>query len=399
MKDHSDVIVIGGGIIGLGIAWRLAERGRRVRLLDPSPGTGASDVAAGMIAPVTEVAYGEEALVALHVESAGRWPAFSRAIEAAAGLPEGALGYRQGGTLVVGLDGDDLRVVSELSAFQQSLGLESVPLTSSECRLREPGLSPRIRGGAFVPGDHYVDNRAVTRALLTACAAGGVDFVPAAVTAVTCDNDAVTGVMTESGLLPAESVVVAAGAWSGALQGLPREVVPPVRPVKGQIVRLQGDAESPVIDSPVRGLADGRSIYLVPRANGGLVVGATLEEQGFDTRVTAEGVRTLLEAAFALVPGVDQMHLAETNCGLRPGTPDNGPLLGPTALDGLILATGHYRHGFLMLPLTVDAIEQVVVTGALAPQYAPASATRFAGAGIGTRLSSSGVGASPEVTR
>ena len=343
-----DVTVVGGGAIGLGVAWRVAQRGLTTVLADPAPGTGATHAAAGMLAPVTEVHYGEVPLLGLNLDSACRWAGFATELEAAAGC---SIGYRAEGTVVVACDDDDVAALDALVRFQRQLDLPVERLASRECRALEPCLSPRVRGGAFVAGDHQVEPRALTAALERAGAAVGVNVVRRAVTGVgpgprvRLDD----GEVIESG-----SVVVAAGWASAQLVDLP------VRPVKGQIVRLRGDVSS-LLTRTVRGLAHGVSMYLVPRAGAELVVGATVEERGADTTVTAGAVRELLDTAVELVPGVGEFELHETTAGLRPGTPDNAPLLGRAPGEADVwVATGHYRNGILLTPVTADALADLV---------------------------------------
>ena len=374
MTAPVDVAVVGGGIIGLASAWRLAQHGASVALVDPAPGSGASHAAAGMLAPVTEVHYGEEPLLALNLEAATRWPAFARELEEAGG---GSVGYRDGGTLVVAFDDDDLRSIEELRRFQECLGLGVTRLRSRECRAREPWLSPRVRGGVLAEGDPQVDPRLAVQALLVATQRAGVTFVADGVTKVTVDGNRAVGVQTDGCRIASGAVVLAGGCWSGSIGGVPREVLPPVRPVKGQILRLRFDPQVPPLTATVRGVAEGRSVYLVPRVSGELVVGATVEEVGYDMTTTAGAVHDLLRAAIDLVPGVAEFELVETLAGLRPATLDNAPVLGPTALDGLVLATGHHRNGVLLAPLTADAIASVVMDGVLPPVAAPFDARRF----------------------
>jgi glycine oxidase len=382
VRTHpTDVAVIGAGVAGLGVAWRAAQRGLAVTVLDPAPGSGASHVAAGMIAPVTEVAYGEEAVLGVHLASAGRWPRFAAELEEATGM---SVGYRAHGTLAVAFDADDLRSLADLHAFQRSLGLDAEALASRECRDLEPALAPGVRGGLHVPGDHQVDTRPTWAALLAAAEGAGASLRPERVEGVVVEGDRAVGVRLGDGaLLPATTVVLAAGSWSGGIIGVPPEAVPPVRPVKGQILRLRGPERPALLGRTVRGVVAGGSVYLVPRADGRLVVGATVEEQGFDTTVTAEAVYELLRDALRLVPGVATLELVEASAGLRPGTPDNAPLLGPSLLDGLVLATGHYRHGFLLLPVTADGIGEYLASGVLPDDLAPLSPHRFVGHGVG----------------
>jgi glycine oxidase len=364
------VIVVGGGVIGLSLAWRAAQRGLAVTVVDPSPGSGASHYAAGMLAPVTEVHYGEEPLLALNLASSRRYPSFISELEDAART---TVGYRECGTLAVAFDADDKAALNALHGYQESLGLSSRPLTSRECRSLEPLLAPSVRGGLLVEGDHQVDNRRLVDALLIACDRAGVVVERASATEFIVEHDAVVGVDH----LRAPTTVLAAGCWSGDLKGLPPEAVPPVRPVKGQILRLRDDVSHPLISRNVRAVVRGRPIYLVPRENGEIVLGATMEEQGFDQTVTVGATSELLSDARGLLPGVSELALVETSAGLRPGSPDNAPLLGPTAWPGLALAAGHYRNGILLTPITADIIAEYLVSGDIAAAYTAFDPRRF----------------------
>lgn len=380
-SGSADAVVVGGGVIGLAIAWRLAQRGFSVTVVDDDPAGGASKAAAGMLAPVTEAHFGEESLTALNLESARRWPAFAAEVEDAAGT---SVGYRSEGTLAVAFDEDDLAVLNELRAYQDRLGLPGQRLRGRECRALEPLLSPLIRGGIFVESDHQVETRALTAALLVAVQRSGA--VICRERAGRLDLDAAgrraMGVTLTSGRrVHAEVTVLAAGCWSAILPGVPAEARPPVRPVKGQILRLRpADPNAPRMSCTVRGLRRGRSIYAVPRRDGRVVVGATVEEKGWDTAVTAGAVRELLEDATEVLPALGELELAETLARLRPGTPDNGPIIGPSALPGLVLAAGHYRNGILLAPLTADAIAAVVAGEAMPAAAEPFTARRFAAA-------------------
>ncbi|MFI6511341.1 glycine oxidase ThiO [Streptosporangium sp. NPDC050855] len=353
MPDLFDLVVVGGGVIGLSVAWRATGRGLRVAVVDPAPATShaaASHAAAGMLAPVSEVTYTEEPLLRLGLASLERWPAFAAELSRASGHD---LDYRADGTLDVAFGADDLAALDDLAAFTASLGLPAERLTGRECRRLEPMLAPSVRGGLLAGGDAWVDPRRVTAALLAALGRTGATLVPGRVTGLLTASGAASGVRLESGgHLDAGRVVLAAGAWSGSLEGVPPEALPPVRPVKGQIMRLR--SPEPVLSRCVRGVVHGSHVYLVPRGDGELVVGATQEELGFDTRVTAGGLWELLRDARELVPGVTELEVTETIAGLRPGTPDNLPLVGPTTVPGLDLATGHHRGGVLLAPLTAD---------------------------------------------
>jgi glycine oxidase len=328
-----------------------------VTVYDPDPGGGASWVAAGMLAPVSEAYFGEEELTALQVESLRRWPDFAAEVAAAGGHD---VGYRTEGTLTVALTDDDLRVADRLRGHQERLGLPTERLTGSALRLREQRLSPRVRGGSFQPDDHQVDPRRLVRALSAAATEAGVQRVATGVTDVSTVDAAV--------------VVVAAGCGSATLGGLPAPL--PVRPVKGELLRLRTDAPPKYT---IRGYADGRSVYLVPRADGEVIVGATVEERR-DRIVTAGAVLDLLRAATDLVPDLAEYELAETCVGFRPGTPDNAPLLGDLGtVDGrrIVAATGHHRNGILLTPVTADSIADLVESGTAPDVIAPFSPFRF----------------------
>jgi glycine oxidase len=372
-----DVVVVGGGVIGLGVAWRAAQAGMAVTVVDPSPGSGASWAAAGMLAPVTEVHYGEQALLRLNLAAADRWAGFAAELEEAAGRQ---VGYRRCGTLTVARDTDDNAAIEDLYRFQLRCGLEVERLRGRDCRRLEPGLAPGVRGGVLAPGDHQVDNRAMAGALLTACERAGVRLLAGRATELRLDGERVTGVTVAGGAsLAAATVVLAAGCWSRELGGLAAELLPPVRPVKGQLLQLRGPAADPLCRRNVRGL----EVYIVPRADGRVVVGATVEEQGFDTRVTAGAVHDLLRAAFELLPDVVELELVETVAGLRPGSPDNAPLLGPAGVDGLVIATGHYRNGILLAPVTADAVAELLVSGRVPAAIAPFGPARLQGGAAG----------------
>jgi glycine oxidase len=374
----TDVAVAGGGLIGLAAAWRAAQRGLSVTVVDDSPGTGASAAAAGMLAPVTEAGYREEALLRLGLASVQRWPAFAADVEAASGTP---VGLRTAGTIVVGFDEDDVRELTALHAFQTELGLAAERLTPREARRREPSLTPRVRGGLLVAGDHSVDGRALHAALLVAAQAAGVRLVHDRVTELRVVGRRAVGLETaDGGALAAGTVVLALGAHSGRLPGVPPL---PVRPVKGQILRLAGATD--LLEGTVRALVRGRQVYLVPYAGDRLIVGATTEDRGFDPTVTAGGVHDLLHDAIDVVPGISELELVETLARWRPGTPDNAPLLGPGPLPGLVLATGHHRNGVLLTPVTAEVTAELLVTGVLPELAAPFTADRFAAAATSLR--------------
>ncbi|MEV7198606.1 glycine oxidase ThiO [Streptomyces griseoluteus] len=372
-----DVLVIGGGIIGLVTAWRAAGRGLTAAVVDPAPGGGAARVAAGMLAAVTELHHGEEGLLALSLASARRYPQFAAELAEATGRD---LGYRRSGTLAVAFDSDDRAQLREVHELQLRCGLDARWLSGRECRRLEPMLAPGVRGGLRADDDHQIDPRRLADALLAACERAGVTFHRTWAARLDTAGDRATGITTADGTsLAAGQVVLAGGSLSGRLQGVPEALVPPVRPVKGQVLRLTVPQRyRPFLSRTVRAVVRGGPVYLVPRENGELVIGATTEELGYDTTVTAGGVYELLRDAHELVPGITELPLTETLAGLRPGSPDNAPLLGPSGLDCLLLATGHHRNGVLLTPVTGDVMADVLCGAGLPEVARPFSPRRFA---------------------
>ncbi|KOV50132.1 glycine oxidase [Streptomyces sp. AS58] len=360
-------------------AWRAAQRGLATAVVDPEPGGGAAQVAAGMLAAVTELHYGEQTLLGLNLASARRYPDFAAELTEFTGHD---LGHRRCGTLAVALDADDRAHLRELHALQRRSGLDSQWLTGRDCRRLEPMLAPGVRGGLRVDGDHQIDPRRLAGALVAACERAGVVVHREWAARLVVTGDRAVGVVTREGTeLTAGQTVLAAGSLSGRLAGVPDDVVPPVRPVKGQVLRLAVPPRlAPFLNRTVRAMVRGSHVYLVPRENGELVVGATSEELGWDTTVTAGGVYELLRDAHELMPGITELPLTETRAGLRPASPDNAPLLGPTGLDGLLLATGHYRNGVLLTPVTGDVMAHVLTTGELPDVARPFTPKRFGAA-------------------
>jgi glycine oxidase len=351
------VAVAGGGAIGLAVAWRAAQRGLRVTVLErDAAGSGASRVAAGMLAPVTEASPLERPLLELGLASARAYPAFADELHDASGIDPG---YLECGSLLVARDADEAEALERELQVRRGLGLEVVRLRPSEARRREPGLAPSIRLALEIPSDHAIDPRALTAALAEGCRRGGVELRGGAeVDSIEVESDRVAGVRLTGGeIVRAEQVVVAAGAWSGSIGGLSEAARVAVRPVKGQIIRLH-DPTGPGLLNGVLRMGGG---YIVPRGDGRYVLGATMEERGFDTTVTAGAAFELLREATELVPGIGELVLDELSAGLRPATADNLPVLGPGALGGLHWATGHYRNGILLTPMTAE-----IVAGALA---------------------------------
>jgi glycine oxidase len=354
----AEVLVVGGGVIGLSCAWQLAAHGHPVTLVAPDPGhDGAAWVAGGMLAPVAEAQFGEQPLTRLLTDGAGRWKEFAVSLELASGHD---IGYDQSGTLTVALSPSDRAALDDLAAYQLSLGLTAVRRTASECRSLVPALSPAVCGGVEVPDDHRVDNRALLGALVKACAVTGVRTTVGRVTAL---SPGPVVVLSDGGRLGADCVLLAAGVGTPHIGGLEEAGLPEIRPVKGHILRLGPTSGSPHLGRTVRGLVRGRSVYLVPRPDCSVVVGATVEERGHDTTVQAGAVHQLLNDARAVVPGIDEMVLQEAAAGLRPSTADNTPVIGWTGLPGVAVACGHYRNGILLAPLTAETVLSLLDQG------------------------------------
>jgi glycine oxidase len=372
ISSTADVVVIGGGLIGASVGWRLRQAGLDVIVVLGERAAAASRVAAGMLAPVTEATFTEQPLLQLNLASLGRFPDFVAELELASGLPTG---LSRTSNLSVALDADDAARLATFADFLARAGHPGVRLTSRECRGYEPLLAPTIRSGLLVEGDWSCDNRLLWQALIEAGRRIRLREVPGFVHRVTSSNNRVTGVELADGEgIGAGCVVLANGAWAGQIGGLPDL---PVRPVKGQIVRLDpGNLPAPSLT--IRAFSRGSEIYLVPRESGReVVLGATVEELGFDHRVTAGAVYELLRDGRAVLPMTAEYTLAELSVGWRPGTPDNAPILGRCDLDGLVLATGHYRNGVLLTPITADVISRLIISGELDSVAAPFSLDRF----------------------
>jgi glycine oxidase len=372
--DKPSVAIIGAGVIGLGIAWRLAACGACVTVFDKGvAGAGASHAAAGMLAACAEAEPGEQALVALGRESQQRWPAFAVDLHAASGVD---VELRQEGTLAVALTADDQARLTHHLVFQQQLGLPLQWISAAETRRREPHLAGKLAGAVWSPEDHQVDNRKLATALRIAAERAGTAIREhTAVKEISSAGGRTDGVLLADGTrFAAEVVVLAAGAWSRGIPGVAPELRPPVRPIKGQMLSLQMDAAAPLINHVI--WAPG--VYLVPRRDGRLIVGGTVEERGFDTALTAGGLLTLLEAAWRTIPAIEELPIDEMWVGHRPGSRDDAPILGPGPLTGLVYATGHHRNGILLAPVTADTIARLVLEGTLDKAIRPFGVERFA---------------------
>jgi glycine oxidase len=367
-----DAIFVGGGVIGLSCAWRAARDGARVCVLERDvPAAGATGVAAGMLAPVGEAAWGEEEMLALNLESLRLWPDFASQLEGDAG---GEIGFAATGAVHVALDRDESEELRRRHRLYGGLGLDAEWLTGRACRELEPGLATAVRGGLHVPGEAGVDPRRLVAALLAACERDGAVVHPdSEVVAAGRQADAWRVETAKGATFEGATLVLTAGCWSGQVQWLPQEARPPVRPVKGEILTLRGSESEPVCERIVAG----ERVYLVPRSDGRLIVGATVEERGFDTTLTAGGVHELLREAYRLIPEIAELELVEASVGLRPGTPDNAPLIGSGAVEGLVIATGHFRNGVLQAPLTADCVAALVAGETPPFDLGPFSPLRF----------------------
>ena len=374
---NQKIIIIGGGVIGLGIGWQLAKAGGTVTIYERAQaGRAASWAAAGMLAPLAEAHSEEPELLKLGCQSLERYPQWVDELEADA---EMSIGYRVEGTLIIGLEPDDTHQLRHLYTAQQDLGLDVEWLTGREAREIESALSPRVTAAIRCATDYQVDNRLMVQALQRAYkACGGVLLENSTIERIVIENGVATGVQTQDGCQAADVLILAAGCWSAQIEGLPDPVIPPVRPVKGQMLALQME-EGIIVKNVIRTVRARypTSVYLVPRADGRLIIGATSEEMGFDTRLTAGGVFELLRGAWEAVPGVYELPLLETWTGLRPGSRDNAPILGKTPVENLIYATGHYRNGILLTPITAYEITKLILTGETSDTIAPFQLDRF----------------------
>lgn len=366
------VAIVGGGVCGLAIGWRLAEAGCQVEVFERGrAGRGATWAAAGMLAAGVETEPGEQPLLELTRLAQARWPAFARDLERASGK---SVDYRDEGTLVVALTRDDAEQLRFTYEFQRKLGLALQWLTGAEARRREPHLRPGLAGAVFSPADHQVDNRKLAEALtVTFSRSGGRLHEGAAVEEIDVRDGRAHGVVVGGAHHAADVVVLAAGAWSTGIKGLPEAARPPVRPVKGQMLTLRMDPAAPLLSHVLWA----PKIYLVPRRDGRLLVGATVEEKGFDTSLTAGGLYELLDAAWRPLPAIEELSVDEMWVGHRPTSRDDAPILGPTPVEGLMVATGHHRNGILLAPITAEAIAGAILTGRMMPEAERFGIERF----------------------
>lgn len=369
-KDRP-VAVVGGGIIGLSVGWQLVRRGKPVVLFERErSGRAASWIAAGMLAPHAEVGFEEEDFLRMGLESLREYPRFLQELEADTGH---RIRLDERGTLIVGFDRDDSERMRRLYEFRRGLELPVDWLAGSEARDIEPLLSPRVTSAIWLPDDGQVNNRAVLEALREAFVTCGGDLREnCPVTAIHCDGDRARGVEASGETHGASAVVVAAGCWSGGIKGIPEALRPPVRPVKGQLVSLRMNGDT-ALGRAVRA----PDVYLLPKDDGRLLVGASQEEMGFDDQPTAGPVLRLLQRGWEAVPFIYDLPLENVDVGLRPGSRDNEPIIGAAPIPGLYYATGHHRHGILLAPLTAYAMSELIIDGGTRPCLEAARPERF----------------------
>ena len=375
--SNENIIIIGGGVIGLGIGWQLSKSGAAVTIYDrDKAGHAASWAAAGMLAPYAEVHTEEPELLQLGIESLSLYPQWVDELETDA---EMSIGYRVEGTLIVGLESDDTQQLRHLYDAQQQFGLDVQWLNGRDACDIELALSPRVTSAIHCKTDHQVDNRLMIRALKIAFQkSNGVLYENSSVKKIIIENGSVIAVQTEEGIKHCDIVILAAGCWSTQIDGIPDDMLPPVRPVKGQMLALEMEdgIEIRTVIRTVRARYP-TSVYLVPRSDGRLIVGATSEEMGFNERLTAGGMLELLRGAWEVVPGIYELPILESWTGLRPGSRDNAPILGKTPIDNLIYATGHYRNGILLTPITAYEITKLILSGETSHTISPFQLSRF----------------------
>ena len=365
-----DVAVVGAGVIGLSIAWRLALRGLVVAVFErATAGAGASLAATGMLAAAAEHEPGCHDLLALALESQRQWPQFRALLEAQSGHD---IDFREDGTLVVALGRDEVERLRFRHDLHKRCGLPTRWLGGPEVRAMEPALRPSVAAGLFCAGDHQVDPRLVMAALRAAyLAAGGRLIEHCAVAGVDLEGGRVAGLVTAAGGCRASTVVLTAGAWTGNI--LPNGVTVPVRPLKGQALAVQTTADTGTLAHIVWT----EQVHMAPKGDGRLIVGATVEERGFDDAITAGGLYALLEGAHRAFPAIEEMTMDAVWTGLRPSSIDDAPILGATSIPGLALATGHHRNGYLLAPATALAMEALIADGALPAVAQPFGLDRF----------------------
>jgi glycine oxidase len=366
MKSY-DAVVAGGGLIGASIAFELASEGLRVAVFDAQePGREASWASAGMISPAPENS-AMASLLSISLASVRLYPDFIQRVEELSGK---SVGYRQDGALDLFLNGTSQSEIDEILALHRGAGLRAEPLSSLEARELEPALTAELRAAIHRPDEASLDNRLLTQATLEAARRKGVEIFPGnGAKALWTAAGTCKGLQLESGRVEAKWTVIAAGCFSARIEGVAGYA--PVTPAKGQMMALRCDAINLKKD-----LWSGH-MYLVPRNDGRIIAGSTVEYEGFDRHVTVAGMKKILTGAISLVPALESARIGETWAGLRPDSPDHLPILGPTDLAGLLIATGHFRSGILLTPVTAQLIREWMTTQKVSEDWAPFSPMRF----------------------
>jgi glycine oxidase len=366
MKKY-DVVVAGGGLIGASIAFELAQAGLHVGVFDArEPGREASWASAGIISPAPE-GPGMIPLVALSKASAAMYPKFIEAVQEASGQK---VEYRPNGAMEVFWEGDVREEISTLLAVYHGVGLRAEALTAERAKELEPGLTDQVQGGVLRPDESSTDNRMLTQATLEAAKRTGVDiFAGNGATGIWKEGGCCKGLQLRSGQAEAKWTIVAAGCFSAKIQGA--AAYAPVLPAKGQMAVLRYEAVK------IQHVLWSENIYLVPRNDGRILAGSTVERTGFDHDVTAGGMKKIMNGAIELVPALAKARIEETWAGLRPDSPDHLPILGPTDVEGLLMATGHFRSGILLAPLTAQLMREWVTTQRVSADWERFSPMRF----------------------
>src|SRR5512140_363033 len=362
-----DVAIVGAGIQGSSVALRLAQAGRKVAVLERAvPGAEASSAAGGILSPGVE-AVEPGPFLALCRASLERYPAFAAEVERASGM---SVGYRALGTLEAALDDAHAKVLAARAERLLRHRIAVEVLDDAAARALEPALSPEARGALFFPDEASLDPRLLARAVYVAAARAGATFVTGQVKRIVVEGGRAAGVDHDRGRIDAGAVVLAAGSWSLLVEGhgLPAGAV---RPVRGQVVIL--DTRPPLLS---RVIFSGHG-YVVPRADGRVLVGSTMEEVGFEKAVTAGGLRHVLDVALGIAPALERAPVVETWSNFRPASPDGEPILGAGTVPGLFYATGHTRNGILLAPVTADAIAAAVLGRPPPVDLAPFSPARL----------------------
>ncbi|HVY12267.1 MAG TPA: glycine oxidase ThiO [Alphaproteobacteria bacterium] len=372
MAGKKHIHIVGAGVAGLGIGWRLAKAGYAVDIYDKGmAGHGASWAAAGMLAAILESEPGEEKLLPFLLESQKHWPGFAKELQQETGL---SVGYVESGTLFAARERDDVGILRQRHAYLQKHGVNLEWLDRTQLLAREPCLSPRAYGALLSANDHVADNRALVTALLAACKKAGVQIHEhAPVEEILIEDGRAAGFLCKGEKIFSEQIILCMGAWGGCIKGVPQMHLPPVFPLKGQMLALQMDAAKPLL----RHVLWTPRVYLVPREDGRLIIGATMEDRGFEEQARAGSVLHLLYEAFEILPGIEELPLVESWTGLRPTSRDDAPILGPSGIKGLTYATGQHRHGILLTPLIAAVISDYIQGGELSALAQPFTMARF----------------------